>query len=83
MSAAVIADGIADSFRYGGKIGDEIVYLSLAGYRCDAAVNMVRPDGRLDLAVDAGSKDPVMLTRIAFVEPADLRPGTCSVGRRA
>ena len=65
------------------KTGDEIVYLSLAGYRCDAAVNMVRPDGRLDLAVDAGSKDPLMLTRIAFVEPTDLRPGTCSVGRRA
>lgn len=65
------------------KTGDEIVYLSLAGYRCDATVNMVRPDGRIDLAVDAGSKDPVMLTRIAFVAPTNLRSGTCSVGRRA
>ena len=64
------------------KTGDEIVYLCLAGYRCDAAVNMVRPDGRLDLAVDAGSKDPVMLTRISFVSPDELRPGSCSIGRR-
>ena len=64
------------------KTGDEIVYLSLAGYRCDAAVNMVRPDGRIDLAVDAGSKDSVMLTRISFVSPDELRPGSCSIGRR-
>lgn len=64
------------------KVGDEIVYLCLAGYRCDATVNMIRPEGRVDLAVDAGSKDPVMLTNVAFVDQPDLRPGTCSIGRR-
>ena len=64
------------------KVGDDIVYLCLAGYRYDATVNMIRPEGRLDLAVDAGSKDRVMLTNIAFVEPDELRPGTCSIGRR-
>lgn len=62
--------------------GDEVVYLCLAGFRCDAVVNMVRLDGRLDLSVDAGSKDPVSLTRIEFVDPDELRPGTCSTGRR-
>lgn len=64
------------------NVGDEIVYLCLAGYRCDATVNMIRHDGRVDLAVDAGSKRPVMLTNIMFVDPAELRPGTCSTGRR-
>lgn len=62
--------------------GDQILYLSRAGFRCDAKVNSVRPDGLVDLAVDAGSTDPVMLTRIAFVPPDELRPGSCSIGRR-
>lgn len=66
----------------GMKRGDRIVYRCLAGFRYDAEVRAVRLDGRLDVAIDAGANDPVELTRIEFVEPADLRPGTCSTGNR-
>lgn len=62
--------------------GDELVYLCLAGFRYDAVVRHVRPDGRVDLASDVGCVDPHELTGIEFVETCDLKPGTCAVGRR-
>lgn len=62
--------------------GDKVLYRCLAGFRYDAEVKAVRVDGRLDIAVDAGCADPVELTRIAFVAPDKLAPGTCSSGRR-
>lgn len=62
--------------------GDKIVYRCLAGFRYDAEVRAVRLDGRVDIAVDAGSADPVELTRIAFVSPEAHVPGTCTTGRR-
>ncbi len=56
--------------------GDRLFYRCLAGFRYAAEVRGVRPDGRVDLAVDAGANDPVELTRIEVSEK--LLPGTCA-----
>lgn len=55
-----------------------MIYMSIAGPRYDAYVQVYRADGSVDLAVDAGSGDWVELTRIPVVEPDDLRKGTCA-----
>lgn len=57
-----------------------MIYLSLAGHRHNAKVCGTRPDGRLDLAVDAGYGEPVELSRIERVPADRLRPGTCAEG---
>ncbi len=62
--------------------GDKIVYRCLAGFLYDAEVRAVRLDGLVDIAVDAGSNDPLELTRIAFVDPEAHVPGTCTIGQR-
>ncbi len=60
--------------------GDVVVYRCIAGWLCDAEVRVVRLDGTVDLAVDAGSADPVELTRVEVCEK--LVPGTCADRRR-
>lgn len=62
--------------------GDKIVYRCLAGRYYDAEVRVVRLDGRVDIAVDAGSSEPVELTRITVVDKVAHLPGTCAVGTR-
>lgn len=62
--------------------GDKIVYRCLAGFRYDAEVRVVRLDGRVDIAVDTGSNEPVELTRIALVDKVAHLPGTCAIGTR-
>ncbi len=73
--------------------GAPVIYRCVAGWRCAAAVTRVCPEppktpgqslgleGSVDIAVDAGSREPVALTRIEVVpSAADLRPGTCCLG---
>lgn len=72
------------------ELGTPVIYRCLAGWKCDAVVTRVCPEppktpgpmlalgGSFDIAVDAGSKDPVQLTRIELVALKDLRPGTCA-----
>lgn len=62
--------------------GDKIVYRSFAGFRHDAEVRAVREGGLVDIAVDTGCSEPLELTRVAFVAPEKLLPGTCSTGSR-
>lgn len=62
--------------------GDKIVYRSFAGFRHDAEVRAVRDNGLVDIAVDTGCSEPLELSRVSFVTPDKLLPGTCSTGRR-
>lgn len=55
--------------------GQTVTYRSLAGVDHRATVVGVRADGTVDLAVDAGSKHPVDLSKIEV--RADRRRGTC------
>lgn len=57
--------------------GEKIVYMCQAGFRWDAWVRAIRPNGTIDLGSDVGCKDLHELTRIEAVPPAELRPGTC------
>ena len=50
------------------------IYRSLAGHDHDAEITRIA-DGRADVAVDAGCRERVELTRIEVVPV--LRPGTC------
>lgn len=57
------------------KRRDQVVYVSLAGHCHAAVVVWVREDGTVDLAVDAGAKHPVQLSRIEVA--AQATPGKC------
>lgn len=60
------------------KPGHKLNYLCRTGARYNARLIAVRPDGSVDLAVDAGGGDWLELTRIPLVDPAELKRGTCA-----
>jgi hypothetical protein len=60
------------------KPGEKLIYMCLAGFRGDAWIRHVRPDGTVDLGCDVGSRDLHELSRIEVVKETALRPGTCA-----
>lgn len=54
------------------------LYRSLAGHLCRAKIIGARPDGTVDIDVDAGCKDRVHLSRIRLCAAA-TEPGTCAL----
>jgi hypothetical protein len=60
------------------RSGSAVRYRSLAGQLCDATVTGVRADGSVDIDVDAGSKEPVHLTRIPVSDKIPLDRGSCA-----
>ena len=63
------------------RSGSSVRYRSLAGQLCDATVTGVRADGSVDIDVDAGSKEPVHLTKVPVSDELPFDRGACSLKR--
>lgn len=49
-------------------INETVSYMSMSGMHYEAKVRQVHPNGRIDIDVDAGTRQPVLLTEIEWIE---------------